>query len=58
MDVRIYELWTSVEATATILPTPHSPNTAIHNPQEIEHVRKMLLQLLQTPESFTDHIKQ
>ena len=29
----------------------HPSNTAIHKPQEIEHMRKMLLQLLQTPES-------
>ena len=36
----------------------HPSNTAIHKPLEIECVRNMLLQLLQTPESFTDHIKQ
>ena len=36
----------------------HSSNTAVHKPLEIAHVRNMLLQLLQTPESFADHIKQ
>jgi hypothetical protein len=59
MDVRIYGLWTSVEATAAIFQRYiHPSNTAIHKPLEIEHVRNMLLQLLQTPESFSDHIKQ
>ena len=36
----------------------HPSNDAIHKPQEIEYAREMLLQLLQTPESFSDHMKQ
>ena len=36
----------------------HPSKDPTHKPQEIEYARKMLIQLLQTPENFTNHLRQ